>query len=104
MSDIFKQKMNDLFRGFEFICAYIYDFLIPTKGYWNDHVHKLELTLNKMKEKGLKFNIEIKILDKPKGYYTDHVQKLELRLNKMKEKGITYSIERYFSKKPKWDI
>ena len=55
---ILQQKMNDLFRGFEFIRAYIYDFLIPTKGYWNDHVHKLELTLNKLKGKGLKCNIE----------------------------------------------
>ena len=29
--DIFQQKMNDLFHGFEFICAYIYDLLIWTK-------------------------------------------------------------------------
>ena len=37
----FQQKMNDLFRGFEFICAYIDDLLIPTKGDWTDHVQKL---------------------------------------------------------------
>ena len=32
--------------------------LILTKGYWTDHIQKLELTLNKLKEKGLKHNID----------------------------------------------
>ena len=50
--------MNDLFHGFEFICAYIDDLLILTEGYWTDHVKKLELTLNKTKEKRCKYNIE----------------------------------------------
>ena len=27
-SDIYQQNMNDLFHGFKFICAYIYDLLI----------------------------------------------------------------------------
>ena len=57
-TDIFQQKMNDLFNGFEFIRAYIYDILITTKGYWADHVQKLKLIINKLKEKGLKCNIE----------------------------------------------
>ena len=39
---IFQQKMNDLFHGFEFVRAYIDDILILTKGYWTDHVQKLE--------------------------------------------------------------
>ena len=39
--DIFQQKMNDLFHGFEFICAYIDDLSILTKGDWIDHVQKL---------------------------------------------------------------
>ena len=34
------------------------DILILTKVYWTDHVHNLELTLNKLKGKGLKCNIE----------------------------------------------
>ena len=54
----FHQKMNDLFHGFEFIRSYIDDILILTKGDWIDHVDTLELTLNKLKEKGLKCNIE----------------------------------------------
>ena len=47
----FQQKMNDLFHGFEFIRAYIDNILILTKGYWTDHVHKLDLKLNKLKQK-----------------------------------------------------
>ena len=55
--DIFQQKMNDLFHAFEFIREYIDGLLILTKGYWTYNVHKLELTLNKLKEKGFKCNI-----------------------------------------------
>ena len=50
--------MNDLFHRFKFIRAYIDALFILTKGGWRYHVHKLELTLNKLKEKGLTFNIE----------------------------------------------
>ena len=50
--------MNDLFHGFEFIRVHIDELLVLTKVYWTDHVQKLELTLNKLKEKGLKCNIE----------------------------------------------
>ena len=50
--------MNDLYHGLEFIRAYIDDLLISIKRDWTDHVHKLELTINKLKEKGLKYNIE----------------------------------------------
>ena len=56
--DIFQQKMKTLFHVFEFICAYMDDILILTKGDCTDHVQKLELMLNKMKEKGLNCNIE----------------------------------------------
>ena len=45
--------MNDLFHGFELICAYIDNLLVLTKGDWTDHVQELELTLNKLKEKDL---------------------------------------------------
>ena len=54
----FQHKMNDLFHGFEFNCTYIDDLLVLTKGYCKYHVQKLELTLNKLKKKGLKCNIE----------------------------------------------
>ena len=32
--------------------------MILTKGGWTNHVQKLELMLNKLKEKGIKYNIE----------------------------------------------
>ena len=50
--------MNDLFQGFEFICAYIDEILILPKGYCTYHLHDLELTQNKLKGKGIKCNIE----------------------------------------------
>ena len=56
--DIFQQKMNDLFHGLECIRAYIDALLVSTKGCWTYHVQKLELTLNKLKGEGLKYNIE----------------------------------------------
>ena len=54
----FQQKRDDLFHGFEFICGYIDDMLILTKGDWKYHIQKLELTINKLNLKGLKYNIE----------------------------------------------
>ena len=54
----FQQKMNDFFHGFKFIRAYIYDILILKRRYWKNHVHKLELMPNKLKEKSVKYNIE----------------------------------------------
>ena len=55
--DIFQQKVNDLFHGFEFICLYIDNILIVKKGDWTDHLQKLELNIYKPKEKLLKCNI-----------------------------------------------
>ena len=55
--EIFQNKINGLFHIFEYIRAYIYDLLMLTKGGWKYHVHNLESTLNKLKEKGLKCNI-----------------------------------------------
>ena len=43
--DIFQEKMNKMFRGFEFIRVYIDDLLIMTKGDWSNHLDKMELTL-----------------------------------------------------------
>ena len=56
--DIFQEKMNKMFRGFEFIRAYIDDLLIIAKSDWSDHLEKLELTLQKLKDTELKCNEE----------------------------------------------
>ena len=39
--DIFQEEMNEIFRGFEFIRAYIDDLLIFTKGDWSNNLEKL---------------------------------------------------------------
>ena len=39
--DIFQQKINDIFNGFEFIPEYIDELLILTKVDWVDNVQKL---------------------------------------------------------------
>ena len=71
-----QQKMHDLFYGFEFIPAYIDDLLMLTKGDWTYYVKKLELLLNKLKEKGFKFDIEKYFFRKTKmehlGFWVTH--------------------------------
>ena len=47
--EIFQEKLNEMFRGFKFIRAYIDDLLIITQGGWSDHLEKLELTFHKLK-------------------------------------------------------
>ena len=68
-TDTLQNKMNDLFYVFEFICAYIDEILILTKGDWTDHLYKLELTLNKLNETGLKCNIQMSFFGKTKMEY-----------------------------------
>ena len=50
--------MKDLFKGFKFMHTYIDGILILPKGDWPNHVYKLESTLNKLKEIGIKCNIK----------------------------------------------
>ena len=50
--------MNEMFFGFEFVWAYIDDLLIITKGDWYYHLEKPELTLQNIKDNGLKCNTE----------------------------------------------
>ena len=54
--DIFQEKMAELFDGMDFIRAYIDDLLVLTKGDFDDHLEKLELTLQRIQEAGLKVN------------------------------------------------
>ena len=67
--DILQHKMNDLFQVFEFIHTYIDELLVLTILYWMDHLSKLEKTLNKLKESGMKFNIENSFLGQTKMEY-----------------------------------
>ena len=61
-----QQKMNNIFQVFLFIHAYIDELLIFTKMDWKNNTHKLELTVNKLKENGPEFNIEWSFFEKNK--------------------------------------
>ena len=56
--DIFQEKINELFQGFEEVRAYIDDILLITKSDWNDHLIKLEKIFEKLAQAGLKVNAE----------------------------------------------
>ena len=56
--EMFLEKMNEMFSGFEFIWAYIDDLLIITKGDWYNHLEKFQLKIQKLKDNGIKFNIK----------------------------------------------
>ena len=58
-----------MFRGLEFIRACTDDLLIITKCNWSDHFEKLERTLQKLKDNGLKYNIEISSFGKTEMEY-----------------------------------
>ena len=94
--EIFQQKMNYLFRGFGFIREYIDDMLILTKGYWADHIQRLELTLNKLKVKGLKCYIERSFFRQTKMEYLgfwvtrNGVKPINKNIEAIKKYGATY--------------
>ena len=85
--DIFQQKMNYLFHGFEFICSYIYNLLVLKKGDWTEYVQKLELTLNKLMQKIIKYNIEKCFFWKPEiDYLSFWVTRYVVKLTNKKYK------------------
>ena len=50
--------MNEMFCVFELIWAYIDDLLIIIRGDFSDHLEKLKLILEKLKDNRLKCNVE----------------------------------------------
>ena len=52
--EIFQEKMNKMFRGFEFIQACIKDLLMIKKGDWSDHLEKPEQIFRNLNKMGLK--------------------------------------------------
>ena len=67
--DISQQNMNDLFHVFKSIRAFIDKILILTRGDWTYHAQRLKRTLNKLKEKGIKCNIEKSLFGKTEMEY-----------------------------------
>ena len=54
--DIFQEKMNKLFAGFDYVRAYINDLLVITKGSFEEHLKQLDTVLEKLETAGLKIN------------------------------------------------
>ena len=55
--DIFQEKMSELMADLEFVRAYIDDLLVITISDFQDHLDKLEQTLTRLQESGLKVNM-----------------------------------------------
>ena len=60
----FQYKMNEMFRGIEFIRAYIDKLLIIPNGDCSDHLNKLELLLKNIRVNRLKRIIERSLFGK----------------------------------------
>ena len=56
--DIFQEKMNELFAGFDYVRAYIDDLLVISNGSFDDHLQKLETVLSKLQKAGFKVNAD----------------------------------------------
>ena len=54
--NIFQEKMNKLFAGFEYVRLYIENLLIVTKGSFEDHLQDLDTVLEKLETEVLKTN------------------------------------------------
>ena len=63
--DIFQEKMNNFFAGFDYVWEYIDDLLIITKGSFQEHLNHLDTVLEKLETAGLKINTT-------KLYFTAH--------------------------------
>ena len=67
--NIFQEKMSELFDGFEDVRAYIDDVLLLTKGSWEEHLHRLDKVLMKLKNAGLKVNAKKSFFRRPELEY-----------------------------------
>ena len=54
--DVFQEKMNNLFNELEFVKVYLDDLLVITNGSFDDHLEKLEIVLNRLREKGFQLS------------------------------------------------
>ena len=56
--DVFQDKMSELMQNLIFVKTYLDDILIVSTSSFEDHLHKLELVLQKLSEHGLRCNAE----------------------------------------------
>ena len=55
-TDIFQEKMSELFIGLDTVRVYIDDILHVTKGSWTEHLSILEYMFTRLQKAGLKVN------------------------------------------------
>ena len=55
-SDSFKEKMNELFNGLEYVRVYIDDLLIISNSNFEDHLNKVKIVLKKLIAPGFIIN------------------------------------------------
>ena len=55
--EIFQEKMDELFAGFENVCTCIDVLLILGESTWDTHVKKIDKVIKKLKSAGLKVNL-----------------------------------------------
>lgn len=56
--DIFQHRMSSLMDGLTFVRTYLDDLLTITKGSFDDHLQKLHIVLERLRNAGLKINAE----------------------------------------------
>ena len=61
--------MSDLMTGLQFVRTYLDDVLVLTKNTWEDHLHKLDLVLDRIAKAGLKINAQKSSFGKPEIEY-----------------------------------
>ena len=54
--DIFQEKMSDLMAGLEFVRTYLDDLLIISNFTFEDHLHQLQVVLQRLRRAELKVN------------------------------------------------
>jgi hypothetical protein len=54
--DVFQEKMNNLFNELEYVKVYIDDLLVISAGSFDDHLKKLEVVLQRLRDKGFQVN------------------------------------------------
>ena len=57
-SDIFQEKMNELFHDLEYVRAYIDDLVIISNGNFQDHLNKDKMNSKNFKAAGFNINAE----------------------------------------------
>jgi hypothetical protein len=67
--DIFQERIGNLMADLEYVCTYIDDCLIITKGKWHDRLQKLDEVLRHLQDAGLNVNATKSFLGCPEVEY-----------------------------------